>query len=212
MSLVNFVWASRLERSPAVLARAEALEAALALSFPIASAMAATWLSTALPASAATWARSALSAIAWPRVWSQLSWTSLSGAFRFARVANWSADSRRATACPVPQASGPNHSFWSFQWGGWLWLKLSSSKIIVGWPAATISASMERWHDTHCSARLSTSLVSYMPRLTDFALGHSFSPLSCPSSHFSAGPWQESQLTPSATSYLARGAICSFER
>src|SRR5262245_22661787 len=73
-----------------------------------------------------------------------------------------------------------------------------------------MSASIARWHETHSSARLSTSLVSYMPMLTDLACGQVFSPLSWPSSHFSAGPWQESQLTPSATSYLARGVSCSL--
>src|SRR5262245_57111386 len=73
-----------------------------------------------------------------------------------------------------------------------------------------MSASIARWHETQSSARFSTSLVSYIPMLTDFACGQFFSPLSCPSSHFSAGPWQESQLTPSAMSYFAFGVSISL--
>ena len=41
-------------------------------------------------------------------------------------------------------------------------------------------------------------LVSYMPTATDFSCVQPFS--ACGSSHFSAGPWQPSQCTPSLMS------------
>ena len=64
---------------------------------------------------------------------------------------------------------------------------------------------MARWQDTHFSARSSMLLVSYMPTATDFSCVQPFS--ACGSSHFSAGPWQPSQCTPSLMSNF--GPRCS---
>ena len=78
-------------------------------------------------------------------------------------------------------------------------LNVSSSKASrSGWPAATISASICRWQETHFSARSRKFFVSYMPTFTDCSCVQPFS--ACGSSHFSAGPWQPSQCTPSAMS------------
>src|SRR6185436_15121284 len=61
-----------------------------------------------------------------------------------------------------------------------------------------MSASICRWQDTHFSARRSRFLVSYIPSLTDCSC---VQPLPAwGSSHFSAGPWQPSQCTPSVMS------------
>src|SRR3989442_15840329 len=57
---------------------------------------------------------------------------------------------------------------------------------------------MLRWQDTHFSERRREFLVSYIPSFTDCSWVQPFS--ACASSHFSAGPWQASQNTPSVLS------------
>src|SRR2546426_7075722 len=57
---------------------------------------------------------------------------------------------------------------------------------------------MLRWQDTHFSERRRKLLVSYIPSFTDCSWVQPFS--ACASSHFSAGPWQASQNTPSVMS------------
>src|SRR5437867_3017349 len=69
-----------------------------------------------------------------------------------------------------------------------------------------MSASIWRWQATHRSARRSMFLVSYMPTATDFSCVQPFS--ACGSSHFSAGPWQPSQPTPSEMSNFGPRRFC----
>ena len=72
-----------------------------------------------------------------------------------------------------------------------------------------MSVSICRWHDTHFSARSSKFFVSYIPTFTDCSWVQPFS--ACASSHFSAGPWQPSQCTPSVTSNFGpRSATGTF--
>src|SRR2546428_10177872 len=63
-----------------------------------------------------------------------------------------------------------------------------------------MSVSICRWHDTHFSARSSRFFVSYIPTFTDCSCVQPFSAWG--SSHFSAGPRQPSQCTPSVTSHF----------
>src|SRR5438046_9967584 len=68
---------------------------------------------------------------------------------------------------------------------------------------------MLRWQDTHFSERRRKFLVSYIPSFTDCSWVQPFS--ACASSHFSAGPWQASQNTPSVMSNFGpRAAAGTF--
>src|SRR6185295_3623600 len=85
---------------------------------------------------------------------------------------------------------------------GWIAVKVSSSKLMRGWPAPMIRwvtnllAWLPMWHDAHSLARATGSSVGYSPAAM-FSLW--LTPEMWVPSQPDAPPWHDSQPTPSET-------------